>query len=312
MKNKVKRILILIAFFFLGITSVDADTIRCDKYLSKGYSGEEVKKLQGMLNNTMNCNLQIDGIFGNLTKTCVKNFQYKYNLTVDGIVGKNTCTVLNSVANGGEVSTNNNSNVQNNNTSNNETVQSTSVSGYAFVSGDIVNVRKSYTTDSPVLTTVKLGKKVELISKTGAWYKVKVGKTKGYIREDLLTTDDIIVDISDQKLYFYKEGKKVFTSKVVTGMKDKHDTPIGKYKLYVANKVEGMYLKEFDTYVHYWMPFIMSRGIGFHDSDKRQASDYTKDRYTYDGSHACVNMTKKKAKKLYELLDKDTIVIVRK
>lgn len=308
MKNKVGYILILVAFFFLTITSVDASTLRCDKYLSKGYRGEEVKKLQTMLNNDMGCNLAVDGIFGSLTKTCVKNFQAKYNLAVDGIVGVNTCNKLNSLSSGAPVSSKSESSTSNTSTKNIKTV---SASGYAIVTGDRVNVRKSYSIESEILTTVELGKKVKLLAKSGEWYKVKVGNTKGYIREDLLTSDAIVVDISDQKLYFYREGKNIFTSKVVTGMKGVHDTPIGKYLLEISNKSEETHLKEFDTYVDYWMPFIMSRGIGFHDADKRSASDYTKDHYTYDGSHGCVNMQKKKAKKLYKLLDRDTIVIVR-
>ena len=53
MKSKVKCMLILVTFFFFTITSVDASTLRCDKYLSKGYRGEEVKKLQGILNDGM-------------------------------------------------------------------------------------------------------------------------------------------------------------------------------------------------------------------------------------------------------------------
>ena len=307
MKSKVKCMLILVTFFFFTITSVDASTLRCDKYLSKGYRGEEVKKLQGILNDTMGCNLSVDGIFGSLTKKCVQSFQSTYHLKVDGIVGINTCSMLNSLSTGSLTSTTNEKSAS----LSSKKVKHISVSGYAIVIGDKVNVRKSYTTESEILTTVELGKKVKLISKSGEWYKIKVGDVKGYIREDLLARDAIIVDISDQKLYFYREGKTIFTSKVVTGTKGVHDTPIGKYLLDISYKSKETHLKEFDTYVDYWMPFVMSRGIGFHDADKRPASDYTKDHYTYDGSHGCVNMQKKNAKKLYKLLDQDTIVVVR-
>ena len=80
-------------------------------------------------------------------------------------------------------------------------------------------------------------------------------------------------------------------------------TPIGKYLLDISYKSKETHLKEFDTYVDYWMPFVMSRGIGFHDADKRPASDYTKDHYTYEDLEVF--------DKLYKLLDQDTIVVVR-
>ncbi len=52
--------------------------------LKEGSTGAEVKQLQKQLN------LQIDGIFGPITKEAVKEFQKQNGLTVDGIVGKAT------------------------------------------------------------------------------------------------------------------------------------------------------------------------------------------------------------------------------
>lgn len=57
-----------------------------------------VKDLQLMLNFTGNTNLTIDSTFGNDTEKAVKNFQAKYGLSKDGIVGNGTWKKLISVA----------------------------------------------------------------------------------------------------------------------------------------------------------------------------------------------------------------------
>lgn len=57
--------------------------------LKKGSRGEDVKKLQTILN------LYPDGIFGPLTEEAVKDYQKANGLTVDGIVGDNTWSKLN-------------------------------------------------------------------------------------------------------------------------------------------------------------------------------------------------------------------------
>lgn len=59
----------------------------------KGSSGEYVKLLQQKL-NWLGSSLETDGIFGNLTLQEVINFQKKYNLDVDGIVGPQTWSKL--------------------------------------------------------------------------------------------------------------------------------------------------------------------------------------------------------------------------
>lgn len=65
--------------------------------LKKGSTGSDVRELQTKLNSIgYDCG-KVDGIFGTKTLAAVKRFQQKYNLAVDGIVGKNTYAKLASV-----------------------------------------------------------------------------------------------------------------------------------------------------------------------------------------------------------------------
>ena len=102
-------------------------------------------------------------------------------------------------------------------------------------------------------------------------------------------------------------------------MKGSHDTPIGRYVLRTTNLKRSITLRgvndngsSYASYVEYWMPFIMGRGIGFHDASWRSNKEYTNNRYTYDGSHGCVNMKTESAKKLYNNITSDTLVIIQR
>jgi peptidoglycan hydrolase-like protein with peptidoglycan-binding domain len=65
--------------------------------LRKGqHAGEQpVYRLQFMLNFVKGVDdLDVDGIFGPKTEAAVRNFQQNENLSVDGIVGRQTWTAL--------------------------------------------------------------------------------------------------------------------------------------------------------------------------------------------------------------------------
>ena len=62
--------------------------------LSNGDAGDYVRVLQGFLIGRGQDTGGFDGIFGNLTESAVRTFQLVKNLTVDGIVGKNTFEAL--------------------------------------------------------------------------------------------------------------------------------------------------------------------------------------------------------------------------
>lgn len=95
---KVKRLLaiVLAMVMMIGVVSVSGLSASAASYptLRKGDKGENVKTLQTMLNEINDAGLDVDGSFGSKTQTAVKNFQKKYSLKVDGIVGPATWSKL--------------------------------------------------------------------------------------------------------------------------------------------------------------------------------------------------------------------------
>ena len=65
--------------------------------IRSGSTGEVVKYLQQWLNAIGFGSLAVDGIFGPATEEAVKKFQKQYGLIVDGIVGPQTWTKLETV-----------------------------------------------------------------------------------------------------------------------------------------------------------------------------------------------------------------------
>lgn len=121
------------------------------------------------------------------------------------------------------------------------------------------------------------------------------------------------VDITHQKLIFFKNGKKAFTTDVVTGSKNAgYSTPTGLYS--VLNKARNITLKgrnsngtKYSSFVNYWMAFIGS-SYGMHDATWR--SSFGGDIYINNGSHGCVNVPPANMPKLFDLVDYNTPVIV--
>ena len=114
------------------------------------------------------------------------------------------------------------------------------------------------------------------------------------------------VDLTDQHMYFIKDGKVVLETDIVTGNPNKGNaTPQGVYTLSYKTrnatlrgekKANGEY--SYETPVKYWMPF--NGGIGFHDATWQPT--FGGDRYKSHGSHGCVNMPEEKAAELYGLI----------
>ncbi len=107
----------------------------------------------------------------------------------------------------------------------------------------------------------------------------------------------IEVDLSDQYMYYYKDGELILETDIVSGDIPKGwTTPRGVFAVYGKDTDTYLYGRDYIDFVSYWMPYF--RGYGLHDSDWRD--EWGGDIYTYDGSHGCINMDKDSARTLYE------------
>lgn len=120
------------------------------------------------------------------------------------------------------------------------------------------------------------------------------------------------ISISKQHLWYFKDGKELVNTPVVTGNANQYDTPTGTYGL--SYKQQGATLKgqnadgsSYESPVSYWMPFYGNYGM--HDAPWR--SSFGGSIYRGGGSHGCVNMPIPAAKTLFNnLANQGTPVIV--
>ena len=127
----------------------------------------------------------------------------------------------------------------------------------------------------------------------------------------------IDVDLTEQHVYYFENGKKKFDCDCVSGcVAAGHSTPTGVYD--IKGKSRNVTLKGggkkksktyYESFVKYWMPFL-GASYGLHDANWR--SSFGGDIYKYSGSHGCVNLPPSKAPELYNMISVGTIVVIHK
>ena len=94
-----KVYLIVVLALCILMTSAVAFASPSDDSLKIGMRGDNVKILQKLLSEKGFNVGQIDGVFGNITLTAVKDFQSSSGLTVNGIANKDTLMTLERASN---------------------------------------------------------------------------------------------------------------------------------------------------------------------------------------------------------------------
>ena len=174
----------------------------------------------------------------------------------------------------------------------------------------------------------------KIVSVSGGNYGWKIDKTKEVqsLIEDIKTGDEIKkepiylqeawgtrendigntyveINLTNQSLWFYKEGKLIVQGDVVTGNISRGNaTPQGTYMLNYKQKNATLKGAGYSSDVKYWMPFNCN--IGIHDASWR--GSFGGSIYKSDGSHGCVNAPLYLAKKIYENIEPGTPVICYK
>ena len=113
----------------------------------------------------------------------------------------------------------------------------------------------------------------------------------------------IEVDITNQHMTYYQDGRLIVSTDVVTGMPGGHATPSGLYHSYY--KCEDIWLtgEDYFVFVDYWVSVTPDASIGLHDADWR--TRFGGEVYLYGGSHGCVNTPKEAMKTIYDTINVD-------
>lgn len=114
------------------------------------------------------------------------------------------------------------------------------------------------------------------------------------------------IDLTNQHIWFYKNGSLITHGDVVTGNVSKnHTTPKGIYRLKYKARDAVLRGPGYASPVDFWMPF--NGGIGIHDASWRSIFGGTI--YKTNGSHGCINSPYNVAKAIFNNIEPETPVI---
>ncbi|MBO5094297.1 MAG: L,D-transpeptidase/peptidoglycan binding protein [Lachnospiraceae bacterium] len=117
----------------------------------------------------------------------------------------------------------------------------------------------------------------------------------------------IEIDMGEQHLYYYEDGKCVLDTPVVTGdMLRRRDTPPMVCYVYAKQRNRTLRGPGYASFVKYWMP--VKGGIGIHDA--RWRDEFGGEIYKTKGSHGCINTPEEAMAQLYERVEIGTPVVM--
>lgn len=139
-------------------------------------------------------------------------------------------------------------------------------------------------------------------------YHIPAYEKEGVVRGKNDIGDTYIeVDMTEQKMYYYKNGELMVETDVVTGNTSRRwGTPEGVNYVYAKQKNRILRGEGYASPVKFWMP--VNGNIGIHDASWR--SEFGGDIYETNGSHGCINTPTEKMTELYEMVEIGTPVIL--
>lgn len=118
------------------------------------------------------------------------------------------------------------------------------------------------------------------------------------------------IDLTNQRLVFYKDGYPIVDTLVVTGNPNIPgcETPEGCYAIDAKKSPSTLVGEDYAAEVTFWMPF--AGNVGIHDAVWR--TEFGGNLYLLEGSHGCVNVPYDQAQVIYENIEIGMPVVVYK
>lgn len=109
--------------------------------------------------------------------------------------------------------------------------------------------------------------------------------------------DFVLVDLSEQRAIFYKNGMRVLADNCVTGdAKKGYHTTVGIHQIIFMDTNRTLKGSYGEAFVKYWMRFTAG-GQGLHDAGWRR--NFGSQIYVSNGSHGCVNLPRETAATIF-------------
>ena len=109
--------------------------------------------------------------------------------------------------------------------------------------------------------------------------------------------DFVLVDVSEQRAIFYKNGMRVLADNCVTGdAKKGYHTTVGIHQIVFMDTNRTLKGSYGEAFVKYWMRFTAG-GQGLHDAGWRR--NFGSQIYVSNGSHGCVNLPRETAATIF-------------
>lgn len=169
-----------------------------------------------------------------------------------------------------------------------------------------LEVKKAYMEDATEANRDALTKKLEPIYSNTAYQKDYVNYTN-----DWDTKNYSEVDLSDQMVYVYRDGKLAYSCNCVTGLASDPERATRTGCYYIKDKKEEYVLTgdDYETPTKFWVR-IMWTGTGYHYLGRSDWNSWTPDLYKTRGSHGCINLQLEDAESIYNLVSMRDAVFI--
>lgn len=156
---------------------------------------------------------------------------------------------------------------------------------FRTTSGDTLDMILSY--EGCYLDTAAIAHDIALCINIGYSGDRPVFYEAGSVRDMPFGGTYVEVNLTQQHMWFYKEGELLVDSDLVSGnVAAWHHTPTGVFEIYSRTYGTDLVGADYRSWVNFWMPF--TGGYGLHDASWR--NEFGGDIYLTNGSHGCINL----------------------